>query len=936
MKLKPVDYDPFAQQPSSASGGVPPVNLPAFQAPTQQGLANQQEISQNKSDAELLMDSAPMAALRGATQGATFGFGDEAAASLLGAGSYLGAQADKFLGTDIIPDQAQDASFDQFRRGFLNTARGQDRRARELNPGAFLGGELAGGLTSGGAGGVRTAGQAAAQGAKYGAAYGLGTSEADIMGGEAGQALEDAAVSGVFGGLTGGALKAAPGVAKLPGNVAKKAVRKLAGVDDEALKAYEAAGINPTLDQVSDSKVVNRFGNLLREFPGATKLFANADDAAKKEIEKTIAKQGKPLSNQEAGEILRGGIDRRVGRIKEISEELYNRAEKNINQDLTAMPEKSLAMKNKLLEQAGTSPTLLKNLQNSKAFKLIQDIEEDVAANQGLTFNTAKNIRSAALSDIRDIQKGVGEFGERELANLKQVASALGDDMYDIAKASSPKAARDLARANKFYKEGVESVEKNLKTFLNKKTPEEIYKAVISGNRVGGTKVSNLVKTLNPQEKEHLRGSLIRDMGAGQNAEFSLSRMVTQWKGAKERTPEALEAIYKGSKGLREEMDRLVNALEKSKSALAQNNPSGTAYTGNLSGLAIGGAVSPVTAAGLLAGGNMTARMMTSPKVVNWLANSVKNPAKSQKELSNRLTKLAAITGNEPELQEDAIRYADSVASQIDAGTQAQASQNPALPNLENANFKQVNFNPFANQTNASGERDIGRAEEAALIRSGWNPEVSRQFQQAPNQTTPMQQQQPASRITRPIKDHRGFTIKPDVYNAIAGASQEIGMPQGYMLAMAAQESGFRPGVKAKTSSATGLYQFIDSTWRNMVKKYGKEYGIGLGDRKDPRANAIMGALFTKDNANILQKELGRQPTPGELYMAHFLGAGGAKKMLKSPPNAVAAEIFPRPARSNKFVFYSGGRPRTIAEVKGFLDQKVGQQVSNYSKLGVA
>ena len=62
------------------------------------------------------------------------------------------------------------------------------------------------------------------------------------------------------------------------------------------------------------------------------------------------------------------------------------------------------------------------------------------------------------------------------------------------------------------------------------------------------------------------------------------------------------------------------------------------------------------------------------------------------------------------------------------------------------------------------------------------------------------------------------YTIRDDVYQAICRACIKHDVPLEYMLAMAAKESNFDPNARATTSSATGLYQFINSTWKEMWK----------------------------------------------------------------------------------------------------------------------
>lgn len=164
-----------------------------------------------------------------------------------------------------------------------------------------------------------------------------------------------------------------------------------------------------------------------------------------------------------------------------------------------------------------------------------------------------------------------------------------------------------------------------------------------------------------------------------------------------------------------------------------------------------------------------------------------------------------------------------------------------------------------------------------------------------------------------------------NVKDLIVKAAKMVGVDSGLMATMASIESGFRATVKAGTSSATGLYQFISSTWNDMVKRFGPKYGIAPGTpATDPRANALMGAEFLKENSEKLQRGLGRAPTDTDLYMAHFLGPAGAIKFLKADPNASAAQVMGNDvAAANRSIFFDGGRARTVAEVYQVMNSKV-------------
>ena len=190
------------------------------------------------------------------------------------------------------------------------------------------------------------------------------------------------------------------------------------------------------------------------------------------------------------------------------------------------------------------------------------------------------------------------------------------------------------------------------------------------------------------------------------------------------------------------------------------------------------------------------------------------------------------------------------------------------------------------------------------------------------------------------------------VAGAIRQAAGTTGANFQYLLATAQIESGLNPSSKASTSSATGLFQFIDQTWLATMKDAGASLGYGkyadaitrsksgrltvsdpamraeiMNLRKDPTANALMAGAFTKQNAAWLKTKIGRDPTDGELYMAHFLGAGGASKLIKAAaqnPDTKAADLFPRAARSNNGIFYDKqGNARTVSQVYGVLSSKL-------------
>ncbi|MFN3863976.1 MAG: transglycosylase SLT domain-containing protein [Erythrobacter sp.] len=190
------------------------------------------------------------------------------------------------------------------------------------------------------------------------------------------------------------------------------------------------------------------------------------------------------------------------------------------------------------------------------------------------------------------------------------------------------------------------------------------------------------------------------------------------------------------------------------------------------------------------------------------------------------------------------------------------------------------------------------------------------------------------------------------VETAIARAAEATTVDFAYLLAQAEVESGMNPHARAATSSATGLYQFIESTWLDTVKKHGPRFGLGalaeqidvsasgsayvadpaqrqaiLALRSDPTVAALMAAGLAEDNRAHLAPILGRQPDHAELYLAHFLGAGGAARFLselQAEPSQSAPALFARPAAANRAIFYApDGSPRSLAGVMEVLGQKL-------------
>ena len=206
--------------------------------------------------------------------------------------------------------------------------------------------------------------------------------------------------------------------------------------------------------------------------------------------------------------------------------------------------------------------------------------------------------------------------------------------------------------------------------------------------------------------------------------------------------------------------------------------------------------------------------------------------------------------------------------------------------------------------------------------------------------------------------------VDPAIVRSIRQASQTTSTDFGLLMAQAAQESGFQPDAKASTSSAAGLFQFIDSTWLDMVRRFGAKYGVGalaqqistdangrptvanpavrqqiLALRSNPQLSASLAAEYNQLNKTEVERALGHSVGPADLYMAHFLGAAGATTFLKAVDHnggTIAADLLPDAATANHSIFYDAqtGQPRTVAQIYRTFSDRIQKEMQAVGSTG--
>ncbi len=255
-----------------------------------------------------------------------------------------------------------------------------------------------------------------------------------------------------------------------------------------------------------------------------------------------------------------------------------------------------------------------------------------------------------------------------------------------------------------------------------------------------------------------------------------------------------------------------------------------------------------------------------------------------------------------------AVGAANSTAAflaRLDAGEAVQAQQPQPQPQAPVQPQQQTPINPKAQSSLLASLHEMTKPNHTFKTRTDV-PTVQQLTGQQPRQKAPV----------KPQAEVSGNQAVQNTVNKIIGV-----------------ESGGKANNPNPSSSANGLGQFIDSTWLAMVKRYrpdvanGKSRGQILALKTNPALGREMTVRYVEENARALSKaEL--PVTEGNLYLAHFSGAGTAIRAIKANPNAPASSVYGADAiNANKSILQG----KTIGQVVAWANRKMGSKAAvNY------
>lgn len=510
--------------------------------------------------------------------------------------------------------------------------------------------------------------------------------------------LADTALGGAVGGIAGPIVGKTLETVMSPVQTVKNAISGLGKsmkVSPEAVRTFEEAGLSPLVGDVAASGRVQRSQNILEDAPFAGDIITGAkeklstdvkgklaqigfDENAERIIGGSALKQG--LKNYvDKGRALFSGQKGKNGEI--IKEGLFDRFDrKYISPDEKTTLTSTTAKINDILSRADTPEALdayLGSTEKSIIAKIQSASQPDVkpsaildssgnpfAKNPSvigkppeLTYNDLKLFRTSIGKKLEDFQ-----IGSSDKAILRELYQAMTDDMRNKASTKGEEALQAFDRLNSGYSKFLTKLDDTINEVLNKGETTEIFNAVRSGLPLP-ERTATIMRALPQKNRDIVRGSLIRELGmnrakAGQG-EFDVGKFVTSYNALE---PKAQKALLIGLPA--DVQNNFRKVMEASTLALKtglQGNPSGTAKNAGMMLLLTSFLKAPIKTTAGLTGGAITAKMMTSPKFIKWLANAPKqfetNPAKY-------IARLSAIAASDEANREDIENFQQQLGKQ--------------------------------------------------------------------------------------------------------------------------------------------------------------------------------------------------------------------------------------------------------------------------------
>lgn len=436
----------------------------------------------------------------------------------------------------------------------------------------------------------------------------------------------------------------------------------------QTIDDFGRAGSAPTLGQGANNARARYSEALLRNAPGSAgvvrgRLESQADELGAG-VERIASKLSPAQGAERGGKAVVQGITGPSGfmsRFKAESSRLYDEVQRILPPDTKVPAQATQQALDELTTPIQGAANTSGLLMSPKVAGIAKAFRDDLAANGGtLPYEAVKRLRSQIGEVIGDSALSP----DTPTRQLRRLYGAMSDDLSTAAVATGdPRVIRAASRANAYYRAGMKRVEDIERVVDRNGGSEAVYKALFNNSREGGTTLRKVMSSLDGQAQRDLAATTLRRLGkANPSAQddvgelFSPEKYLTNWS---RMAPEAKRALFdRFGPSFSKDMDAVASAAAKIRGAnQTLPNPSGSAVvagqTTAFGALAYGAVTMNPTAIGGAAAGltlaNLSARALTNPKVVKWLAQSTKVPAAA---LPSQIAILASMAKDDPDIAE--------------------------------------------------------------------------------------------------------------------------------------------------------------------------------------------------------------------------------------------------------------------------------------------
>lgn len=436
------------------------------------------------------------------------------------------------------------------------------------------------------------------------------------------------------------------------------------------LATYRQAGVIPDVAQATESNFFRGLTNVVGRIPGGQGILAKFRELQQKSLGES-AKTG--VSAETAGRAIKEGITGDTGflaRTKEQWLKLDAQMAVKVPPDSRFTPTNTVKALDDLTATIQGAEKTTGALVNPGIAGIKENLAADLQANNGqIPFEALRSLRSKVGSMLDDsLVTGIPG------GQLKQLYAGLSKDLETAANQAG--AGREFTRQQNFYRARMGRIETTLDSILGKgKEPEAIFKSVSPTDADSVNKIRRVMRSLEPSERQTVSEAIVNRLGRATpgrqdftGEKFSSDTFLTNWSKINES---AKSQLFPDPA-----MRTKLNAIAKVASDIREGrvpfaNPSGTAqgitatsiYGSPLVSLATGNVAPMAIAGSVVAGANIGAKMLTSPKVVDWLAQSTKATTPAQQAVQMARLSVIFNQSKDAQLKQELSDYITSLGS---------------------------------------------------------------------------------------------------------------------------------------------------------------------------------------------------------------------------------------------------------------------------------